>query len=615
MAWRSSSLALGRRRFVRAMVAGGVVGLGSLAAPQAARASEVSAEIALSKTRARVGERVGIKLSVTSTAGDPPEPEFPDALDASFEVVRSETAFGSSAVLQHGRLVRSSTRSLSAVLIPNKPGTYRLSFSVPVAAGSSKTVRSNEIELVIVDGEGSDGGSATSDQPAESESETETGSESNRPTQAKSDVFLWASVDKPVAYVGEQVTYHLDVYERRQFLNMHLRKTPTFTDFFTEDLSERESSLQEVAGITYRVRPGIARALFPQKAGRLTIGPAEIAIGLRRREESQTIELEVLPLPAEGRPGNFSPNNVGRYSIETSVDRTELQPGEPFTLTVTIEGTGNIAVLDPGTWPVLPGARRYDPKVETRRHGGEVVGGQRTYKFLVIPERTGKLVIPEHELHYFDPQQKAYGTARAEAIELHVGDDDGEGVAVGTDADTADDTLPTEPLADVIVVDAVPRREPRERWLTPDRWMIGMGAVPIAASLGLAVGAAWRRFGPDDAARELARRRAHRKALVERARTAVPTGEGFHAALAKLLHEVAVQRAGPDGVGLPRPELLRLLEQRGVDADAGRKLEDLLERCDAARFGALRGTPDERQVLLDEALALMNASKLLGGAR
>jgi hypothetical protein len=571
--------------------------------PGQARAAEVSAEIALSTTRARVGERVGIKLSVTSTNGDPPEPEFPEALDASFEVVRSETAYGSSAVLQNGRLVRSATRSLSAVLLPNRPGTYALSFSV-APPGGGRPVRSNEIQLEIVGGELAD------DEPPPPPEPEDT---SGRPTRAQGDVFLWASIDKQTAYVGEQVTYTLDVYERRQFLNMHLRKTPTFTDFFTEDLSERESSLQEVQGITYRVRPGIARALFPQKAGRLTIGPAEVAIGLRRREESQTLELEVLPLPARGRPSGFSPNNVGRYTIDASVDRDELEPGEPFTLTITIEGRGNIGVIDPGQWPALRGARRYDPKVETQRETAEVVGGRRTYKFLVIPERAGKLVVPEHELHFFDPETEAYDVARSKAIELQVGGEGSEAADSIAPSPEPDDSAPSEPLAEIIATDAVPRRLPRERWLTPTRWLKGMVAVPVLTVLGLGAGAAWRRFGPDDRARERARQRARRKALQEQARAAVASGDGFHAALARLLHEVAVQRAGPDGVGLPRPELLRLLEQRGVEPDTCRKLEDLLERCDAARFGARLGEPKEREALLEDALSLVNASKLARG--
>jgi hypothetical protein len=592
-----------RRRFVRSMAAG--FAGACVLAPARARASGVSAEIALSSTTGRVGERLGIKLSVTSTDGDPPEPEFPEALDASFEVVRSETAYGSSAVLQNGRLVRSATRSLSAVLIPNKPGTYALSFSVKAPAGS-QAVRSNEIELEILEG----------DAPAPDEAPPQAQDEGlQRPTRAQGDVFLWASVDKQVAYVGEQVTYQLDVYERRQFLNMHLRKTPTFTDFFTEDLSDRESSLQEVDGVTYRVRPGIARALFPQKAGRLTIGPAEVAIGLRRREESPTLELEILPLPAQGRPPKFSPNNVGRYTIATSVDRETVDPGEPFTLTVTIEGTGNIGFIDPGTWPPLRGARRYDPKVETRRETKEIVGGQRTYKFLVIPERTGKLVIPEHELHFFDPEKKAYDVARSAAIELRVGEEGEEtGAEVTAQAsDAVDDASPTELLADVIVMDAVPRRLPRERWLTPVRWMYGMGAVPVVTALGLGAGALWRRFGPDDRARERARQRARRKALLDQARAAAPSGEGFHAAVARLLQEVAVQRAGSDGVGLPRPELLRLLEQRGVEPEVCRKLEGLLERCDAARFGSRRGDPKDREALLEDALGLMSTSQLTRG--
>jgi hypothetical protein len=134
--------------------------------------------------------------------------------------------------------------------------------------------------------------------------------------------------------------------------------------------------------------------------------------------------------------------------------------------------------------------------------------------------------------------------------------------------------------------------------------------VPVLTALGLGTGAAWRRFGPDEQARAHARQRARRKVLLDEARAAVSTGEGFHSTLSRLLQEVAVQRAGPEGVGLPRPELLRLLEQRGVEAEVCRKLETLLDRCDAARFGALGADASEREALLEDALELMRASAL-----
>jgi len=83
--------------------------------------------------------------------------------------------------------------------------------------------------------------------------------------------------------------------------------------------------------------------------------------------------------------------------------------------------------------------------------------------------------------------------------------------------------------------------------------------------------------------------------------------------VAALLHEIAVERAGPEGIGLPRPRLLTLLERKGLSDDDGRALERLLDTCDAARFGAARGSEAERRALLEDALALARGSAFGSG--
>lgn len=101
--------------------------------------------------------------------------------------------------------------------------------------------------------------------------------------------------------------------------------------------------------------------------------------------------------------------------------------------------------------------------------------------------------------------------------------------------------------------------------------------------------------------------RARRRERIEAAQAAVESGEGFHGAVSALLQDVALEASGPEGTGLPRPELLRLLERRGVGTEDRRRLESLLEQCDAARFGASAGGADERHAMLDDALAVVRA--------
>lgn len=54
--------------------------------------------------------------------------------------------------------------------------------------------------------------------------------------------------------------------------------------------------------------------------------------------ESEPLELEVKPLPAEGRPDLFN-GMVGEYGIEVEAEPTDVRVGEPITLTIKVTAT------------------------------------------------------------------------------------------------------------------------------------------------------------------------------------------------------------------------------------------------------------------------------------
>ena len=581
---------LPRRHFVRRIAAATAVGVVAGIAPRRVHAAEIEAVAQLDTTETRVGEGVVLSLTIRERGSDRGlVPPTPDAIDGHFEIAKESSGSNVSLSFGPGGRTGVTAHSRNLLIIPLEAGEFELGFSIEV---DGETIESNVPKLTVL----------AADEPAGDDESPE-----GLPTQAAGDIFLWASTDQPTVYVGQQVTYALDIYERRS-ANMRLRKPPTFADFFSEELPLPKPVRRQVAGIPYNVDPAVRRALFPQRAGTLAIGAAEASVGFRRRLQSKALTVEVLPLPGAGQPAGFSPNNVGKYSIETSVDKTTVDPGDPFTLTVTISGTGNIKFIDPGRWPDVDGARRYDPKVDTRVRGTEQLGGKRIYEFLMIAEAPGTITIPEHVFDYFDPEAEQYERATAAAIEVTVSGDPATATSTTPPPDaTAEDE---ERLADVISGDTLPVSEPRSRWLTTTRWVYGMLAVPVLAAAGLGGLAALRRFGPDERSRARARDKMRRQIRLKAAEDALESGEGFHATLSKMLHELAVRRAGPDGVGLPRPELLGLLAERGVDREDLDALRGLLDECDAARFAAQRGSPDDRRALLDRALSLVRGSSL-----
>lgn len=584
---------LSRRRLCRALGHTLALGVGTslVGAARPLRAAEVEATSSLSHDTTRVGEPVRLTMTVrVRGARAPSQLPWPTPLATDFDVSNVSSAGGSSRDLLAGPAAAVYTRTVSAIITPRTEGRFDLGFAVEI---EGERIESNAPTLEVL---GADADLPTP--PAGSE-----------PTEAAGPVFLWATVDKEQAYVGQQITYALDVYERRSFLGVHLRKPPSFTDFFTEELEPGESEIKTVAGRDYRVRPGLLRALFPQRAGTLEIGAAELSLGGRQHISSPAKQIEVKPLPAEGQPPNFPPNNVGNYTISATVDRGTLAANEPVTLQITIEGEGNVKFLDPDPWPQLEGLRRYDPKVETQLHRGRTIGGRRRYEFLLIPEHGGTLTIPPHSVSFFDPVKERYEVVKTKPIELSV-----EGPAVAQPAEPAPQSDPAgDELAPLVTGETLPRHTPRQRWLTPSRWGYGMLAVPTLAAAAIGGAALWRRFGANEQALARARRQARQRGLFAEAEAAVDSGERFHAAVATVLQELAVREAGPDGVGLPRPELLSLLERRGTSAEALDRLRSLLDECDMARFGAQSSTADERRALLDQVRAFANDNSLAAG--
>lgn len=592
-----------RRGFVGALVSAPFALSGALAHPQEAHASgTVSLRTQLRTNTAAVGDAVDLIVEVRREGGggDLPAPALPDLGAKGFTVEGPSTSSRTQTSWINGRSSSSVSTTYVYYLIASRPGRYKLPITVK---DGSRTVQAASVPVLEITG------SAIATAP--------TAPAANAlPTTARGDVFLWATIDKPTLYVGEQLTYTLEVYERLRFQNIHLRELPGFQDFWSEELPEGRPRNASVAGIGYRVHPGLRRALFPQRSGTLTVTPAQVGIGLRRRISGQAIEVTVLPLPAEGQPPGFSGNNVGEYTIDATVDRAKIELGEPFTLTVTIKGNGNIRVLDPGEWPELVGMRRYDPKLEVAHRKSAVIGGSRRYEFLVIPERPGNLEIPPHTITFFDPETATYEAATSKTIAITVTGNPADAPAEGPPPVTApaeDDDLLLAPIYDL---EMLPRTELEKPWLTPKRWVFGMVGAPLVAALAVLGSGLRRRFAGDAQAQARVARIARQRTRIAEARAASASGDGFYPTIAQLLQALAVDRAGPQGQGLPRRTLLKVLADDGVAKADLSRLRELLDLCDAARFGA---APDDsesaRGEVLEQTLKLVHTSSLSQGGR
>jgi hypothetical protein len=131
------------------------------------------------------------------------------------------------------------------------------------------------------------------------------------------------------------------------------------------------------------------------------------------------VTIHVSSLPT-GKPVGFS-GGVGRFSISSTISDVQLQANEAVTLTLVIQGAGNMKLLKTPVvdWP--EGFEVYDPKV-TNNFKNTIAGvsGTKVVEYLAIPRAGGTYVIPPVLFSYYDVEEDAYRTLTTEEYTLTI---------------------------------------------------------------------------------------------------------------------------------------------------------------------------------------------------
>ena len=170
---------------------------------------------------------------------------------------------------------------------------------------------------------------------------------------------------------------------------------------------------------------------FPLTAGRVVVPAArlEYAVPTSRRAsgDERTVEaasdpvaIEVLPLPEPAPPAFRGPTGGG-LRISYGVRALPAHAGEPLAVDLTVTGRGNLAFwLPPNVaWPA--GTRAYlDRTDDAERNDGGILGGTKTFRFLLLPDSVGSVALPSVSYGYFDPGGATYREATTAGLVVPV---------------------------------------------------------------------------------------------------------------------------------------------------------------------------------------------------
>jgi hypothetical protein len=392
-----------------------------------------SQDVQVSATVGRdsIGIHDQVQLAVTVSgkdSGDAENPRIPDMKD--FTVV-SGPSIGTQFQWINGRT--SSSKTFSYILVPKKEGQFTID-PVEVRVGD-KTYKTQAIQIRVT--------SAPPDpapQRRNSVDPWDPFAEDVAPVRQNvgDAVFMKAELDRETAYPGQQATLYYRLYTSMAISGIQLKENPALSGFWVEDLEVEKSpkgTSETINGREYLVYTIKKQALFANATGKLKIPSSSFAISVESGRDifsvfdrgetiyrsTMDLTLEVKPLPAGGKPDNFS-NAVGKFSLAASIDKNKTATGEAVALEVKLKGQGNLKTIADLPLPELPDftiySSKHEDKIETLEK--DQIGGEKTWEYVIVPKAPGQQTIPPIVFSFFNADQNRYETASTSELILNV---------------------------------------------------------------------------------------------------------------------------------------------------------------------------------------------------
>ena len=432
--------------------------------------------------------------------------------------------------------------------------------------------------------------------------------------QIGNNIFLKVTVDKSRVVQGEQITATYKLYTRLNVSNYNVTKAPALTGFWSEDITEGKQvqlTNEVINGKQYRV--GILKkvALFPQRAGTLEVDPMEVnlvvQVQARRRTNdffdqffndpifggvsnvnhaihSDPVKITVQSLPPNA-PAGFA-GAVGKYAMETWLDKRQTTTNEPVTLKVKISGRGNLKLLGAPAVTIPPDLEKYDPKISDNiANQGTLIAGSRTFEYLLIPRHAGDQKIPSFPFTFFDVDKKSYVTLTSPEFILSVEKGNDLATTPSTGLSKEDVKLLAEDIR--FIKSGTISLSRKGNSFAGSATFFALSLTPLLGFVGFAMFARKREKMLSDVVRvrnRKARKMAQRRLTDAKRLLDQKKKEEFYTEISRALWGYVGDKLGIPPADLSLDFVKESLSTRNVPAEMLAKLTSTIEQCEFARF-------------------------------
>ena len=392
--------------------------------------AQVSFKASVNKFKIGLNERLKIEFTINKQGGDnftPPEFKYFTVLAGpsqatNFSMINGKTSF---------------TQTYSYIIQPTKKGTLKIgSASIDF---NGNTIKSNALKVTVTNA-------------------VAIPKNSNDPRYlASQNIHLVAEISNTHPYVGQSISVVYKLYvnvNKVSVRNTRETQSPAFNGFWNQNIDVKNLVVKQG---TYNGEPHKyvvvkKSVLIPQKSGKLILDPMEIEItagipigrsdlfgNMIYNHVTYTATtgkryVNVKPLPFNGKPANFK-GAVGNFNFNVTSDKNTLKLNETAQIRVTLQGKGNLKLVDLPKLSTPNGLEVYQPehqeKIVTTLRG---MTGKIYDQYTIVPQFKGKYKIPSLEFSYFNPDEVKYHTIKTPTILIDApyGNNPGNNIAANT---------------------------------------------------------------------------------------------------------------------------------------------------------------------------------------
>lgn len=569
-------------------------------------AKELNFEASVNRNKVPLGSSLQLALAFNGTQDMP-------ALDAPVIDGFTVRYLGPSTMMSivNGKVSASITHNY--MLLPTKAGVFKIG---PFKFEHNQdSYISNQISVEVLP--------ANAQSPADSDTQLkpEIGDLSER-------IFVTIQAGKNRAYVNEIIPVKLKLYVNR--LDVRDIQYPEFNhEGFSVGAFAKPNQYQEVRnGLNFDVlefntsvfglRPGEFNLSLTQLKCNLIVrkqaknsqafganSAADIFDNFFGRNEAYPLNLKskdiaftIVSLPEENKPADFS-GSLGNFNLEVTAAPLEVKVGDPITLTMTVNGEGNLNTVSAPKLKSEEGFKIYAPQVKQEAN-------QKRFEQIIMPMNAQVKEVPLISLSFFDQSTNQYKTINQGPFPIKIIESaKEESKLVENKQVFIVSNIKEEKLGrDIIYIKDNPGNlEKKGQYLYKNKIFLGFQAALLLIYLLLAIISAKKQRLKTDlryARGLLAPKKA--QSGIRQAKNYLLKAEAkkFYDTLFTTLQEYLGDRFHLSSKGITISVIDEYLRKAGVEEEILTKLNDIFRECDMVRYAFKELTPENMQDALSK---------------